>query len=167
MIWVVQFASCFLFSLAPLNTDVCNLFNPGPTRKPNGNDQPRVVFIVSTVNLVLQQKERFEAFLGDKYSVADISGSNCAEIPLKFLLQNNDVVVMTAMILVNALKATEKGNRVELRDISLLLFDECHHAHKEHPYNSIMEMYLALKSQAGHQQRLPQVRCDKHWLPIK
>ncbi|XP_067017165.1 ATP-dependent RNA helicase DHX58-like isoform X3 [Acropora muricata] len=129
----------------------------GPTRKPNGNDQPRVVFIVSTVNLVLQQKERFEAFLGDKYSVADISGTNCAEIPLKFLLQNNDVVVMTAMILVNALKATEKGNRVELRDISLLLFDECHHAHKDHPYNSIMEMYLALKSQAGHQQRLPQI----------
>ena len=167
MIWLVESAFRVLFSLALLNANVCNLFNPGPTRKPNGNDQPRVVFIVSTVNLVLQQKERFEAFLGDKYSVADISGSNCAEIPLKFLLQNNDVVVMTAMILVNALKATEKGNRVELRDISLLLFDECHHAHKEHAYNRIMEMYLALKSQAGHQQRLPQVRHDKHQLPIE
>ncbi|XP_068695183.1 ATP-dependent RNA helicase DHX58-like isoform X2 [Montipora foliosa] len=120
-------------------------------------EQPRVVFIVSTVNLVFQQKERFEAFLGDKYSVGEISGSNCAEIPLKFLLQNNDVVVMTAQILVNALKAEERGNRVELKDISLLLFDECHHAHKEHPYNSIMETYLALKSQAGHQHRLPQI----------
>ena len=116
-----------------------------------------MVFIVSTVNLVFQQKERFEAFLGDKYSVGEISGSNCAEIPLKFLLQNNDVVVMTAQILVNSLKAEEGGNRVELKDISLLLFDECHHAHKEHPYNSIMETYLALKSQAGHQHRLPQV----------
>lgn len=110
------------------------------------------------MNLVLQQKERFEAFLGDKYSVGEISGANSTEIPLKFLLQNHNVVVMTAQILVNALKSDIRGERVELKDISLLLFDECHHAHKEHPYNNIMETYLALKAQAGHQHRLPQVR---------
>lgn len=64
---------------------------------------------------------------------------------------------MTAQILVNALKSEVKGERVELKDISLLLFDECHHAHKEHPYNGIMVKYLALKAQAGHQHQLPQV----------
>jgi len=122
-----------------------------------------VVFIVSTVNLVLQQKERFEAFLGDTYSVGEISGANSTEIPLKFLLQNHNVVVMTAQILVNALKSDFKGERVELKDITLLLFDECHHAHKEHPYNSIMEKYLALKAQAGHQHSLPQVREHTYW----
>ena len=119
--------------------------------------EPRVVFIVSTVNLVLQQKERFEAFLGHKYSVGEISGANSTEIPLKYLLHSHDVVVMTAQILVNALKSVNREERVGLKDISLLLFDECHHAHKEHPYNSIMEKYLALKAQAGHQHNLPQV----------
>ena len=125
-----------------------------------GNNTPkeaRVVFIVSTLNLVLQQKERFEAFLGDKYTVGEISGANATEIPLKYLLQNQNIVVMTAQILVNALNSKNKEETVDLRDITLLLFDECHHADKEHSYNRIMEKYLALKSQAGTQHRLPQV----------
>ena len=121
---------------------------------------PKVVFIVSTVNLVLQQKDRFEDFLGDKYSVGEISGANSTEIPLKYLLQKHEVVVMTAQILVNALNSKNMEERVELSDISLLLFDECHHADKEHSYNRIMERYLALKTQAGKQHSLPQVYLD-------
>ncbi|KAL9989319.1 hypothetical protein ACROYT_G003856 [Oculina patagonica] len=124
----------------------------GDTKK-----EPRVVFIVSTVNLVLQQKERFKNFLGDKYPVGTISGANSTEIPLKYLLKNHKVVVMTAQILVNALNSKSEKERVQLSDISLLLFDECHHADKEHSYNRIMERYLALKKQAGKQHRLPQV----------
>ena len=116
-----------------------------------------MVFIVSTLNLVLQQKERFEAFLGDEYPVGEISGANATEIPLKYLLKNQKVVVMTAQILVNALNNKNKEERVDLSDITLLLFDECHHADKEHSYNRIMEKYLALKSQAGTQHSLPQV----------
>ena len=116
-----------------------------------------MVFIVSTLNLVLQQKERFEAFLGDKYSVGEISGANATEIPLKYLLQSHKVVVMTAQILVNALNNKNIEERVDLSDITLLLFDECHHADKEHSYNRIMEKYLALKFQAGRQHSLPQV----------
>ena len=115
------------------------------------------MFIVSTVNLVLQQKERFDYFFGGKYSVGEISGANSTDIPLKYLLQDHNVVVMTAQILVNALNNENKDQRVELKDISLLLFDECHHANKEHPYNNIMGTYLALKSQPGYQHSLPQV----------
>ena len=106
---------------------------------------------------MLQQKDRFAYFLGGKYSVGEISGANSTDIPLKYLLQSNNVVVMTAQILVNALNSKNKEERVELKDISLLLFDECHHAHKEHPYNNIMEKYLALQSQPGYQHSLPQV----------
>ncbi|XP_078348477.1 ATP-dependent RNA helicase DHX58-like [Oculina patagonica] len=123
----------------------------------NTTKEPRVVFIVSTVNLVLQQKERFKNFLGDKYPVGKISGANSTEIPLKYLLKNHKVVVMTAPILVNALNSKNKEERVQLCDISLLLFDECHHVDKEHSYNQIMERYLALKKQAGTQHRLPQI----------
>ena len=111
---------------------------------------------MSTVNLVLQQKERFELFLGQKYSVSDISGAN-SDIPLKYILQNHEVVVLTAQILVNALKEGREL-RVNLSDISLLFFDECHHANKEHSYNKIMENYVALKLQPGNRCKLPQVR---------
>ena len=124
--------------------------------------EPKVVFIVSTVNLVLQQKERFEAHLSDKYSVGEISGAKATEIPLKYLLQHHTIVVMTAQILVNALNSKSKEEQVKLEDISLLLFDECHHAHKEHSYNRIMERYLALKDQPGRKDHLPQV-----WGPAK
>ena len=116
-----------------------------------------MVFIVSTVNLILQQKERFRIFLDGKYSVGEISGANATDIPLKYLLQSHSVVVMTAQILVNALNSENKEERVKLKDISLLLFDECQHAHKDHPYNSIMEKYLAVKFQPGYRHSLPQV----------
>ena len=109
------------------------------------------------MNLVSQQKERFELYLRDKYSVVDISGANATEIPLKYLLQNHDIIVLTAQILVNALTCKSKEEQVNLDDISLLLFDECHHAHKEHSYNRIMERYLALKKQPRNQGSLPQV----------
>ncbi len=156
-----HFTSCHVNFILVLGTSYrfstdCILFNYTAADDDNTKER-RVVFIVSTVNLVLQQKERFEAFLGDKYSVGDISGANATEIPLKCLLQSHKVVVMTAQILVNALNSKNKQERVQLSEISLLLFDKCHHADKEHSYNRIMDRYLALKKQAGKQHSLPQV----------
>lgn len=133
-------------------------FNPSTATDSSNRKQPKVVFIVSTVNLVSQQKERFEAYLGDKYPVIDISGANATEVPLKYLLQSHNIVVLTAQMLVNALNNKSKEEQVNLQDISLLLFDECHHAHKEHSYNRIMERYLAFKKQPRHQGPLPQVQ---------
>ncbi|PFX15412.1 putative ATP-dependent RNA helicase DDX58 [Stylophora pistillata] len=132
------------------------LFKAEAPTESSRRKRPKVVFIVSTVNLVSQQKERFELYLRDKYSVADISGANTMEIPLKYLLQSHDIIVLTAQILVNALNSKTKEEQVNLEDISLLLFDECHHAHKEHSYNRIMETYLALKKQPRKQGPLPQ-----------
>lgn len=157
VVYCLLCTSClFGFQLANLKILYASLFlKPAPGN--TSRKEPRVVFIVSTLNLVLQQKERFEAHLGDKYPVGEISGANATEIPLKYLLQNHKIVVMTAQILVNALNSKNKEERVDLNDITLLLFDECHHADKEHSYNRIMEKYLALKSQPGTQHSLPQV----------
>lgn len=49
--------------------------------------------------------------------------------------------MLTAQILVDALKS----RRVKITDFSLLIFDECHHTNKEHPYNEIMLTYLGIK----------------------
>ena len=54
-------------------------------------------------------------------------------------LKMNEVVVMTAQILVNILNS----GFVKLKDISLLVIDECHHAVKNHPFNQVMDCFRA------------------------
>ncbi|XP_020906364.1 probable ATP-dependent RNA helicase DDX58, partial [Exaiptasia diaphana] len=118
--------------------------------KSTSNGKPKVIFIVS--NLVLQQRSRFEEYLTN-YSISDISGSNSTEIPLDFLLKTHDVIVLTAQILLNAL---QKGS-VKISQITLLVFDECHHTNKDHNYNKIMQNYMALKYQSDPNIKLPQI----------
>lgn len=119
-----------------------------------------VLFIVNKVNLVLQQRQRFDYYLSDSYDVTDISGANAQDKTLDEVSQENDVIVLTAQILVDALKS----KRVKITDFSLLIFDECHHTNKEHPYNEIMLTYLGIKflpqtspSQATGNVILPQI----------
>lgn len=49
----------------------------------------------------------------------------------------NDVLVMTAQILVNILTCHFIG----LHNINLIVFDECHNASKNHPYVNILEFH--------------------------
>lgn len=69
------------------------------------------------------------------------------------------MIVLTAQILVDALKS----RRVSIADFSLLIFDECHHTDKGHPYNDIMLKYLEIKysSRGGwdlrEKEKLPQI----------
>lgn len=58
-------------------------------------------------------------------------------------LQLTRVLVCTPGILRNLL---EKGY-VQMHEINLLVFDECHHVTKRHPYAHIMKMYDAVESE--------------------
>ncbi|CAH3035189.1 unnamed protein product [Porites lobata] len=101
----------------------------------------KVLFIVNKVNLVLQQRQRFDYYLSNSYDITDISGANAQDKTLDEVSQEQDVIVLTAQILVDALKS----KRVRITDFSLLIFDECHHTGKGHPYNEIMLAYLGAK----------------------
>ena len=114
----------------------------------------KVLFLVSTVNLVLQQRERFELYLNNKYKVTEMSSAHTSGDPLEQKVKTNDVVVLTAQILVNALR----DRRLKLQDISMLIFDECHHTHDDHPYNKTMEFYMTLSLQPALANKLPQVK---------
>ena len=48
---------------------------------------------------------------------------------------------MTAQVLANALNQ----GYMQFTDINLLIFDECHHATKNHPYKVIMRDYAEVK----------------------
>lgn len=167
------------------NTVICAPTNSGKTyvaiaitktyltKPPDGKDDkgmtavsalvhPRkpVLFIVNKVNLVLQQRQRFDYYLSDRYDITDISGANAQDKTLDEIIRENDIIVLTAQILVDALKS----KRVKITDFSLLIFDECHHTNNKHPYNEIMLAYLAIKfpvdgnrTQAAKKENLPQI----------
>jgi len=75
------------------------------------------------------------------YGITDISGANAQDKTLDEVIRENDIIVLTAQILVDALKS----KRVKITDFSLLIFDECHHTNNKHPYNIIMLAYLTIK----------------------
>jgi ERCC4-related helicase len=73
------------------------------------------------------------------WKVGKRSGASKNDSTLKKDLEKFHVMVVTADILKNALT---KEKNLFIRDLSLLVFDECHHTRKEHSYNSIMIEYL-------------------------
>ncbi|KAI9094994.1 hypothetical protein DFS34DRAFT_628057 [Phlyctochytrium arcticum] len=52
-------------------------------------------------------------------------------------IEGSDVMVMTADIFMNLLA----GAYMHLREVALIVLDECHHARKHHPYSQIMGIY--------------------------
>ena len=62
---------------------------------------------------------------------------------------------MTAQILLDALDQKEVEG---ICQFSLIIFDECHHTHQRHPFNSIMHHYMDAKYKDDDQPfTLPQV----------
>lgn len=112
-------------------------------------DHKFVVFIVNTVSLVEQQQSNLERYLPDSVSISSACGSY-QDINLLSILESNNVVVLTAQLLLNALKnlvvdGQDSSEGVKISQFSLFVFDECHHTTKDHPYNEIMRWYLREK----------------------
>ena len=108
-----------------------------------------VAFIVNTVSLVEQQESCLGRYLPESVAVSSVCGSN-PDTSLPSVLEGTDVVVLTAQVLLNSLKKNkEEGSAGEkelsISHFSLLVFDECHHTTKEHPYNEIMRWYMQRK----------------------
>jgi len=95
-----------------------------------------------------------------------LSGDQDSKLPLRELTPQYDVIVMTPQIMQNSLLDCDVTS---LSLFTLLIFDECHHTNKNHPYNGIMGHYIDEKLEAEKmqktvslpglvaQQKLPQV----------
>ena len=101
-----------------------------------------IYFLVPTNHLVDQQAKYISEYV-ENCSVGQISGDQSDETTLHEQSRINDIVVMTPMILVNALR--ESDPQIKLSDALLLVLDECHHTEKDHPYMKVMDIYLKQK----------------------
>lgn len=102
-----------------------------------------IFFLVDKVALATQQAKFLQqtcpgkiGLLYGALGVDNFQPSQWAEIYRIY-----DVVVMTAAILKDCLAR----GLISISSISLLIFDECHHAQKAHPYAQIQEFYHASK----------------------
>jgi len=51
-----------------------------------------------------------------------------------------------------------RDNDIKIEDFTLMVFDECHHAHANHVYTQIMDKYMDLKLDENiDRQKLPLV----------
>jgi ERCC4-related helicase len=107
----------------------------------DGKPTACVYFIVPTNHLAHQQAKYMNETLDGIRHVGLITGDQTEETTLSEQSQISDIVVMTPEILLNDLKK----NKMKLSDIRLLVFDECHHTDKKHPYMQIMDFYLKEK----------------------
>ncbi|XP_065915106.1 antiviral innate immune response receptor RIG-I-like isoform X2 [Dysidea avara] len=111
----------------------------------------KVLFLVPKTPLADQQKEKLTYHITGA-EVMSLTGDSSSTFALSSLLQKNNIVVCTPQILINNLES----DSVQLENISLIVFDECHHCKGQAPYATIMIMYLRKKLRKG-ETWLPQI----------
>ena len=98
----------------------------------------KALFIVNIRHLTRQQRREFK----EKFPRGAVRTIDETEQLKDVLFADGVYVVMvTAQIVVNALN---KGD-ISLQDLTMMIFDECHHTTQNHPYNEIMKRYLKEK----------------------
>ncbi|XP_071492250.1 antiviral innate immune response receptor RIG-I-like [Diadema antillarum] len=98
----------------------------------------KALFIVPTRHLKSQQRD---AFLDLFDQSAAIIVTKTQQFRKNFEHPQTKALMITAQILVNAIR---EGN-FTFQELSMLVFDECHHTTLNHPYNEIMREYILEK----------------------
>nr|CAG8438547.1 9096_t:CDS:2 [Entrophospora candida] len=97
------------------------------------------IFLVNLVPLVFQQSKVIKANCDFKiqHLCGEMGVDLWSEKEWKKKFEEYDVLVMTAQIFLNILR----HGFISLSNVNLLVFDECHHTSKKHPYNLIMKEF--------------------------
>ncbi|KAF1730136.1 Dicer-like protein 1 [Beauveria bassiana] len=105
----------------------------------NGGTRKTAFFVVDKVALCMQQYQVIHATL--PFSVTKFYGElqplEQSQTHWDARFDENMIIVCTAQMLLDCLS----HGFINMRQINLLIFDEVHHAKKEHPYAAIMKRY--------------------------
>ena len=104
----------------------------------------KVLFLVTKVPLANQQGEKLKQHIKGA-RVISITGDSRGAFALSTLLNTHQIVVCTADLLKNDMQT----NNIALTDVSLIVFDECHHCKGRSTYSAIMVEYLKKKLRQG------------------
>ncbi|CAH3192487.1 unnamed protein product, partial [Porites evermanni] len=108
-------------------------------RETFNNGGKRTFFLVNTVPLAIQQEKVIHIHTDLK--VRNYVGAMGVDVwdknEWEKEFSENSVLVMTAQIFLNLLL----HGYIKLSQVNLLIFDECHHAKKSHPYKQITEFF--------------------------
>ncbi|KAI9294789.1 hypothetical protein K502DRAFT_304512, partial [Neoconidiobolus thromboides FSU 785] len=124
-----------------LNEKVLRLKQPERQRK-------YCIFLVNTVALAVQQATTIANNI--PFRVAQLYGElgvdGWSDSKWQSCLNSTDVLVLTAQIFLDMLR----HGKIQMKEIGLIVFDECHHTEKKHPYNLIMkEFYMRYYGKEG------------------
>ncbi|KAI8637061.1 putative dicer-like protein [Parasitella parasitica] len=107
-------------------------------------------FLVDRVHLVFQQANVIRANCDARIKelCGDMNVDSWKEATWIDIWDNNDICVLTAQIFLDNLRS----GFLTLDRVNLLIFDECHHASKGHPFNLIMvEFYHRIYNDSRNQ----------------
>ncbi|XP_071818323.1 ATP-dependent RNA helicase DHX58-like isoform X2 [Apostichopus japonicus] len=108
----------------------------------------KVVFVVHTKILADQQVAKLTELLDHRpeLEIISVTGESLS-LPLPEIANVSDVLVLTAQVLLNGL--VEGNDVMDIKDFTLVIFDECHNCHKGHPFKRIMDLYHIKKRKLG------------------
>lgn len=122
-----------------------HIINEELERREKGLEKKICFFLVDSVALVFQQAAVLKCNLNQ--NVAQICGEMGADRwsaePWVEYMENNMVIVLTAEVLYQCLH----HSYIKMSQISLLIFDEAHHAKRNHPYARIIKDFYISDSQ--------------------
>ncbi|KAG2378305.1 hypothetical protein C9374_008448 [Naegleria lovaniensis] len=108
------------------------------------NPAKKILFLVNQISLVDQQATAFQEF-----NIPRVGAFHSDKKGLKNWTEDSeyhDVIVCTVQILLNSMKNNEE--RI-MEDVQLIIFDECHHAHSNHPFKVLMRDFYKPRKLAG------------------
>lgn len=102
----------------------------------------RSVFFVNTVCLAKQITENVKEQLGMKTAcwTSDAHNKSWSKVRFQAEFEQHEVIVSTAQLFLDAIK----HSFISIAQINVMIFDECHHGRKNHPYHEIMKQFKYL-----------------------
>lgn len=101
------------------------------------NKDEKILFLAPTKPLVVQHSQFLKEFLSIDKELISIFTGEIAPSKRQKIWKESNIIVSTPQVIENDLLS----NRLNLKDVSLIIFDEAHHAVGEYSYVFVSEMY--------------------------